>query len=126
MRLINVKEIEEITGLGRITIGKKVTNNTFPKQSIGNLGDKTMFLWDEKKVIDWLNEYESSVLYLNKRGCATYTISKRTHSTKVRVRAVLEKHGIEVSEERKQKQYNQSLFNLVLQTSAQLTNNRGI
>ena len=120
MRLISVKEIEELTGLHRATIAKKVKSNTFPKHLKGNPVDKKPYLWDEKKVIDWLKEFESSVLYLHNRGCALYTISKRTHSTKSRVKAVLEKNGIKFSEERKLKQLQQNLFNLVLQTSSKL------
>jgi len=53
MRLIRLKEVMNLTALGRSTIYKKMKEGTFPKTV--SLGDRAV-AWIESEIEEWIEE----------------------------------------------------------------------
>ncbi|WP_354624220.1 AlpA family transcriptional regulator [Psychromonas sp. MME2] len=53
MRFIRLKEVMNITGLGRATVYKYIANEHFPKSV--SLGDRAV-AWIESEIHDWMLE----------------------------------------------------------------------
>jgi prophage regulatory protein len=51
MRLIRLKDVKHVTGLGRSTIYKYIEEGTFPKSV--SLGERAV-AWVESEVLDWV------------------------------------------------------------------------
>ena len=123
MRLIKMARVEEITGLHKVSIATKVKNKKFPKQHSGSQGTMEPYLWDEKEVVNWLVKLETEVLGYNRQKHAASTIAKIVNTTKPVIVAILAKHGVS---ENIAERASRDFFHLVLKTSAQLNNNRGM
>jgi predicted DNA-binding transcriptional regulator AlpA len=122
MRLIKMARVEEITGFHKVSISNKVKSKNFPKQYSGEPGTMEPYLWDEKVVVRWLAKLESSVLKFNKKHPVS-SIAKMVSTTQPIIRAILLKYRVP---ENVVKEQRPDFFHLVLSTSAQLNNNRGI
>ena len=121
MNLIKMSQVVEIIGLSPAVIRQKVAAGTFPKPAYNA---HKIHKWDEKAVVRWFSELEDRIMRLNKNGYTACTIATKVNSNTSRITKIIEGNGGTVNA--KDKPVTKNFFNLVLQTSAQLTNNRGI
>ncbi len=121
MNLIKMSQVVEIIGLSPAVIRQKVAAGNFPKPAYNA---HKIHKWDEKAVVRWNRDLENKIMELNEKGYTACTIATKVNSSASRITKIVERNGGTVNTKGKLARSN--FFNLVLQTSAQLTNNRGI